>query len=207
MSNIVLKEQLKSMPKVSEASRGRLVFAMDATASREQTWSKAIVEQARMLSAVKGVQVQLVYFGADSCRHSPWMSDSTKLARMMETVRCRAGITQLGRVFDHLFSENQKHPVASMMFVGDAFEESLAKVAVQAHHIGVPCFMFQEGNDVTVENAYMEIADASGGAYARFGNRKEMGDLMTLVGQYAAGQLSKPEAPRSGAPTYLLPKA
>src|SRR5690606_5976239 len=108
----------------------------------------------RMLEAVTGVQVQLVYFGGKSCKASPWVGNPKTLTRLMESVRCVSGITQLQRVFDHLFREHNKHPVAAMMFVGDSFEEDHHQVVSSAQYIGVPCFMFQEGDFEEAERTF-----------------------------------------------------
>ncbi len=56
------------------AGRGRLIFAMDATMSRQPTWDMALALQADMFKAVKaigGLDVQLIYFrGNGECRAS-----------------------------------------------------------------------------------------------------------------------------------------
>ena len=57
---------------------GRLIFALDATASRRPTWEMACELQAQMFEEVKtvgGLSVQLVYYrGLDECRASKWIS-------------------------------------------------------------------------------------------------------------------------------------
>ena len=66
--------------------RGRLIFAIDATASRQPTWDLALGLQADMFRAVKevgGLDVQLVYFrGFGETRASKWVSDPEALARL-----------------------------------------------------------------------------------------------------------------------------
>ena len=49
----------------SGSGQGRLIFAMDATMSRQPSWDLALELQADMFQAVKaigGLDVQLVYF-------------------------------------------------------------------------------------------------------------------------------------------------
>ncbi|MEL6289573.1 MAG: hypothetical protein AAFQ35_12445, partial [Pseudomonadota bacterium] len=74
-------------------SRGRLIFAMDATMSRQPTWDLAQSLQADMFSAVRdvgGLDVQLVYFrGFRECQSSKWVRDPAALARLMTSVSCR----------------------------------------------------------------------------------------------------------------------
>jgi hypothetical protein len=53
----------------SGSGRGRIIFALDATASREETWDTACKLQADMfreVAAAGGLDVQLVYYRGDS---------------------------------------------------------------------------------------------------------------------------------------------
>ena len=85
---------------------GRLVFALDATASRLPLWSVACELTANMIqetASIGTLSLQLVYFrgGVDSpseCVASQWTSDSVGLARLMAKVECQAGYTQIARV-------------------------------------------------------------------------------------------------------------
>jgi hypothetical protein len=60
------------------AHGGRLIFALDATASRQPTWDTACQLQAEMFRetvAIGGLSVQLVYYrGLGECRASRWLS-------------------------------------------------------------------------------------------------------------------------------------
>src|SRR4029450_3766751 len=82
-------------------TRGRLIFALDATASREQTWDTACKLQADMFreaASAGGLDLQLVYYrGLDECRASRWVSDPARLGKIMSTIMCRSGETQIGR--------------------------------------------------------------------------------------------------------------
>jgi hypothetical protein len=54
--------------------RGRLMFAMDATASREPTWDRACHIQAQMFeatSALGGLEIQLVYTADPQFERAP----------------------------------------------------------------------------------------------------------------------------------------
>ena len=73
--------KVAATPAVKSASgRGRLLFAMDATASREPSWDQACHLQAEMFQATDGLgglEVQLVFFrGFGECKSSPWVSTS-----------------------------------------------------------------------------------------------------------------------------------
>ena len=183
--------------------RGRLIFALDATMSRQPTWDTACSLQADMFreaAAVGGLDIQLVYFrGRDECRASGWVEGSDKLARLMGAIDCRGGQTQIGRVLTHARNEHGRKPVQALVFVGDAMEEGiddLCAVAGELGLLGVRAFMFQEGDDRAAEKAYREIARLTHGAYGRFdvGAAHELAELLRAVAAYAAGGLAALQA-------------
>lgn len=183
-------------PAAAAGTRGRLIFALDATMSRQPTWDSACALQADMFrEAAKagGLDIQLVYFrGLGECRASGWVAGSEKLAALMSRIDCRGGHTQIGKVLGHARNEYGKQRVQAMVFVGDAMEEKiddLCQAAGELGLLGVPVFMFQEGNDSVAENAYREIARLTRGAYCRFdtGAAHQLGELLRAVAAYAAG--------------------
>jgi hypothetical protein len=190
-------DQVKSLgPAATAGKRGRLIFALDATMSRQPTWDTACALQAEMFreaAATGGLDIQLLYFrGLSECRASQWVADTGKLAQLMSGIDCRGGQTQIGKVLSHARKENEARRVQAMVFVGDAMEESVDALCAQAGELGlrgVPVFMFQEGGDPVAENAYREIARLSRGAYCRFdtGAAHELGELLRAVAAYAAG--------------------
>src|SRR6476619_6487338 len=107
--------RVKSMRPTTVSGRGRLIFAMDATMSREPTWDMALKLQGDMFRAVKevgGLDVQLVFFrGLDECRASKWVSNPDALARLMRSVKCLGGETQIGKVLAHARAEGGKRKV------------------------------------------------------------------------------------------------
>src|SRR3546814_394939 len=156
-------------------ARGRLIFAMDATASREPTWDRASHLQAEMFKeteALGGLDVQLIYYrGFGECRASPWVSESAKLLRFMTGVFCLAGRTQIGKVLQRAAKETRQRKVSALVFVGDAMEEELdhlGHLAGELGLLGVPCFMFHEGSDAVARRAFQQIARLSGGAFCTF---------------------------------------
>jgi hypothetical protein len=167
---------------------GRLIFALDATASRQPTWDTACKLQAEMFREVTGLDVQLVYYrGESECRASRWFSEPASLAKAMTRIMCEGGYTQIGRVLAHACkSENR---AAALVFVGDAMEENPDKLISAARKLGCPAFMFQEGNNRDVEDVFQGIARASGGAYCRFdpGAARQLAELLRAVAAYAAG--------------------
>lgn len=177
-------------------TRGRLIFAMDATMSRQPTWDTACQIQAEMFeetARIGGLDVQLVYFrGFRECRASRWVADATQLADLMAQVDCRGGHTQIRKVLKHALAETTKAKVNAMVYVGDCMEESIDTLCQRAGELslhGVPIFMFQEGRDRRAEQAFREIARLTKGAYCRFdaGSAGQLRALLSAVAVYAAG--------------------
>lgn len=188
--------KMKTMAPVATAGRGRLVFAMDATMSRAPTWDMALQLQADMFQAVKqvgGLDVQLVYFrGAGECRASKWVSDPDALARLMTSVACHGGLTQIGKVLKHAVDESSNRKVNALVYVGDCMEEDIDRLSARAGELallGVPVFLFQEGEDARAERGFREIARLTNGAFCRFdrGSARQLRELLTAVAVYAAG--------------------
>jgi hypothetical protein len=188
--------KMKSVAPVATGERGRLMFAMDATMSRAPTWDMALSLQGEMFAAVKevgGLDVQLLYFrGTSECRASKWVSDPAALARLMRSVACEGGLTQIGKVLSHALDESRRSKVNALVYVGDSMEENVDAVCARAGELalmGVPVFLFQEGGDEIAARAYKEIARLTKGAYCRFdrGSARQLRDLLTAVAVYAAG--------------------
>ncbi|MGV8856366.1 MAG: VWA domain-containing protein [Devosia sp.] len=195
------------------AKDGRLLFALDATMSRQPTWDLACSLQAEMFKAIpaeSALQVQLLYFrGMGECRASKWVLDANALAKLMGSIDCRGGTTQIGRVFAHARTEHAKRRINAVVFVGDAIEESvdtLAEKAGQLGLLGCPVFLFQEGRDSKVEAAFREFARLTKGAYARFDANapQELAALLKAVAAYASGGRDLLKLQNSGAAKALL---
>jgi len=178
------------------AGRGRLLFAMDATMSRAPTWDMALALQSEMFRAVKEIgslEVQLMYFrGAGEARASRWVTNADALAALMRQVACHGGYTQIGKVLAHARRESEKARISALVYVGDAVEEPIDELAGRAGELallGVPAFMFQEGDDAAATRAFKEIARLTKGAHCRFGpgSAAELRELLTAVAVYAAG--------------------
>jgi hypothetical protein len=188
--------RVKELGPQTTTGRGRLVFAMDATMSRQPTWDMALALQADMFQAVKavgGLDVQLIYFrGSGECRASKWVSDPGALAALMTQVHCAGGYTQIGKVLSHTRTEAGKRPVSALVYVGDCMEEQIDDLCGRAGELallGVPVFLFQEGTDARAEKAFREIARLTKGAYCRFdaGSAAQLRELLAAVAVYAAG--------------------
>ena len=210
--------KMKAMAPAAKAGteRGRLIFAMDATMSRQPAWDRALQIQAEMFAEtarIGGLDVQLVYFrGFGECRASKWVGDPTALARLMTGMQCRGGNTQIGKVLAHIRKEATERKINAVVYVGDCMEENIDALCAKAGEIGmlgVPMFMFQDGREPVAEQAFREIARLTRGAYCRFdhGSARQLRELLSAVAVYAAGgrqALADLSKGRGGEATMLL---
>ncbi len=183
-------------PAVAASGRGRLIFALDATMSRQPTWDAAVALQGRMFDTTAklgGLDVQLVYFrGFRECRASSFVSGGTGLDRLMSRIRVEGGNTQIGRVLSHARDEARRARVGALIYVGDCVEERVDPLCAKAGELallGLKAFMFHEGRDQAAERCFREIARLTGGAYAAFDASAPgvLGSLLSAAAAYAAG--------------------
>lgn len=197
--------QVAALPTASAVKdrRARLLFAMDATASREPTWDRATSLHAAMFeetAALGGLEVQLCHYrGLGEFKVSPWCDTAAALLPRMTAVRCMPGLTQIGRVLDHAIKTAgragapvDEPPLRALVLVGDACEEprdALAEQAGTLRLLGVPVFVFQEGRDPDALAALRAIARLSGGAWSPFDATSAdlLRDLLSAVAVYAVG--------------------
>jgi hypothetical protein len=190
-------ERLAALPPTAaHGRRGRLIFALDATASREPSWDRACDIQARMFSetaALGTLAVQLVYFrGFGEFKATPFETASETLLRRMTAVFCLGGRTQIARVLRHALRESESEKVNALVYVGDSCEEGLDQLCHLAGKLGLhgmPAFMFHEGRDPIAERAFRQIARLTGGAYCRFDSASAdlLRELLSAVAVYAVG--------------------
>lgn len=190
-------QKVNSTPIAKSAeTRGRLMFAMDATASREPTWDHACHIQGEMFTqtaALGGLDIQLCYYrGFGEFKASQWFSSSRSLLNQMTAVTCLGGHTQIEKVLRHAIQETRRKKVQALVFVGDCMEEDLdrlCQLAGELGMLGVPVFLFHEGAEPVAQKAFKQIARLSGGAYCSFdaASAAQLRDLLRAVAVYAAG--------------------
>jgi hypothetical protein len=203
------------------AGSGRLIFALDATASRSPTWSLARELTAGMIgetASIGRLDLQLVYFrggneGQAECVASQWTSDATRLTAIMAKVACRSGYTQIARILRHAHKETLETKVGAVVYIGDMCEpqggDDLDKLAAPAMALGrlrTPVFAFQEGREPDAETAFRKLAEWSGGAYGRFelGAGKRLGELLKAAAIYAVGGVQALEGRKDEASRLLI---
>ena len=190
-------KHVRSTPVIKTGQeRGRLMFAMDATGSREPTWDRACQIQGEMFTetaALGGLDIQLCYYrGFGEFEASPWLSSADALLQRMTSVSCRGGYTQIEKVLRQAIEQTKQMKVQALVFVGDCMEEDvdrLCHLAGELGMLGVPVFLFHEGTEPAAQRAFKEIAQLTRGAYCAFDatSAGQLRDLLSAVAVYAAG--------------------
>jgi len=191
------------LTKVAEVSRnsetgngGRLLFAIDATLSREPTWDMACNIQSEMFVATPklgGLEVQLAFYrGFGEMKVTKWLSGSNELVSRMNKVRCVAGRTQIRKVLRHAIKESKINQVNALVFIGDVIEEDiddLGHLAGQLGLINTPVFVFQDGGEPVSRMGFEQIARLSNGAYCPFdaSSAGQLSELLKAVAIFSAG--------------------
>jgi hypothetical protein len=164
------------------------------------------------------------YRGLDEVRHSSWFSDAHELVSRMQAIRCLGGATKIQRVLQHVRAEHAREKINAGVFVGDACEEPPKALYATAVELGVPLFVFQEGDNLAmpadqhglpiiadtplqkVETVFREIARLTNGAWARFdaGAAAKLAELLQAVAAFAVGGVNALADLRSESARKLL---
>ncbi|MCK2151287.1 VWA domain-containing protein [Marinobacter alexandrii] len=187
--------QVQKLPK-GGGVKGRLIFALDATASREATWDEACHLQSELFLAAQdlgGLAIQLCYYrGFREFKATGFVTETGQLLGLMNGVSCLGSRTQISRVLAHAMSETRTQPVKAVVFIGDCCEEPVDELCHTAGELGMlrtPVFMFHEGDDAHARAVFQQVSKLSGGAYAPFDRNSPqmLKDLMAAVAVYASG--------------------
>lgn len=187
--------EVQKLPKQG-SGQGRLIFALDATASREATWDQACHLQSELFMAARdlgGLAIQLCYYrGFGEFKATKFVTETGQLLNLMNGVSCLGGHTQIKKVLAHAVKETRKEAVKAVVFIGDCCEEPVDELCHRAGELGMlrtPVFMFHEGNDAHARAVFEQVSKLSGGAYAPFDRNSPqiLKDLMAAVAVYASG--------------------
>lgn len=188
-------DKAKTPARVSP-NQGRLLFALDATASRERTWGRACELQSEMFLAtadIGNLNVQLCYYrGYREFHASPWVDSADALLGQMNAVSCLGGHTQIARVLRHALAQSRQSPLQALVLIGDCCEEPLDPLCELAGELGLHgtrIFSFHEGDDRTGRLLFQQLAKLSGGAFATFDitSADHLRQLLRGAAMYAAG--------------------
>lgn len=197
---------------VRAAQRPRLVFAVDATASRAQAWAAAQELTDALFAAVPGeLDVALAVHGGNRVHtFTPFLPDADALRPLAARVRCKAGYT---RLLDILTRAVQSEGVRVVVYIGDVFEESEGKALRLADALalkGTRVIILHDlgARDHDGGEVFHAIAERTGGAVLPFDHAslERLGELLEAVAVLAVGGVELVEARQAtmpGAPLLL----
>lgn len=173
--------------------RTRIGFIVDATGSRHETWTQAQRVQAKMFrsaSRVGSLCLRLIHFGGNRMTDHGWSDSPQATAKIMAGVNCEVGYTNLLPALWAFTHAPEEERAKAVIVIGDAFEESEAMAADLCGMLkdeGIKVYSFFEGNDAAARGIYRMLAQATGGAFARFGADLPLADLCEGVALLAVG--------------------
>lgn len=157
--------------------KGRLIFALDLTGSREHSLKQARIATAAMFDTIKAlgaVAIKLVYYRGSEIKATHWQNDPAVLAHSMRRLSCETGYTQIARMLRLALDEHE--PVCGVVFVGDHCEDDPGELRDLAQALGrksCRCFVFHECADhddrsIEAKPIFKAMASLSGGVYVEF---------------------------------------
>lgn len=194
----------------------RIIFSLDATASRAPTWQQAQSLHQELFDAASesestGLALQLCYFkGVATFHSSHWVTTADGLRKALSEVYCEGGITQLQRLLHHCLDQHpDSRSLKAIIFVGDAVEEDagvLNDLAIKCRMAKRPLFIFQEGSDATASVVFASMAALSGGVHITLGDGSadRLRGLLASVIRLATGGRKALESSRRESDKLLL---
>jgi len=202
------KSQVGTAPAAPTARRPRLVFAVDATASREATWRSAQKITARMFGVIPdALDVALAVHGGDDVHtFTEFSADVDVFRKQAAAVRCETGTTRLCEIMARTLDAGG---VRVMSYIGDAFEEDADEVLELADRFrlrGIQAVMLSDDADPEALAVFRQIAERTGGAVLDFrtGDTVLMGELLAGVATLAIGGRKLLEAQHTAGARLLL---
>lgn len=169
--------------------RPRLVFGVDATASREPAWESARRITDRLFDAIPGaLDVALAVHGG-SVLHtfSPFSADVAQFRELAQAVSCQAGQTRLCQLLERSLEAGGVRVVS---YIGDAFEESEQEALADRCKLrGIKIVILADQADGPTLALFGQLAERTGGAVLDFraGDPDLMGELLDAVATLAVG--------------------
>ena len=174
--------------------RPRLVFAVDATASREPAWAVARQVTDALVKALPGeLDVALAVHGGSRVHmFTEFTNDANTLRDRAAGVECAAGLTRLLPIL----STGLKRPsVRVVIYIGDVFEENVAHGRSLADAMGAQGTKLIVLHDTTDPAArrdaevFWDLAKRTGGCVLPFdaGASDRLRNLLSAIAVYAVG--------------------
>jgi hypothetical protein len=176
------------------STRPRLIFAVDATASREPAWNAARGVTDALVKALPGeLDVALAVHGGGRVHtFTPFTTQANTLRDQAAGVRCRAGFT---RMLPILAAAVKEPGVRVVIYIGDVFEENLARGRTLADSMGAQGTRLIVLHDTADPAArphaeiFWDLARRTGGCMLPFdaAASRRLHDLVSAVAVYAVG--------------------
>jgi len=196
---------------LASAGRPRLVFAIDATASREEAWDAAKKITDTLFCAVPdALDVALaVHGGSEVHTFTEFCADYKSLRAMAGRVHCQMGLTQLNEIMRQTISHER---VKVLVYIGDVYEEDV-NVAVELAETlkikGCRIVILHDGHEGSSDHrAFQAIAKAGNGCVLPFNSNaiKDMRASIEAIAILASGgtKLLETKSKTSQAAALLL---
>ena len=174
--------------------RPRLVFAVDATASREPAWAAARQVTDALVKALPGeLDVALAVHGGSRVHtFTAFTNNAATLRDRAAGVSCQAGMTRLLPIL----SASLKHPgVRVVVYIGDVFEENVVlgrRLADAMGVAGTKLIVLHDTADLSARRdaeVFWDLAKRTGGCVLPFDASApgRLRDLLSAVAVYAVG--------------------
>ena len=176
------------------ANRPRLVFAVDATASREPAWTAARQVTDALVKALPGeLDVALAVHGGSRVHtFTAFTANPATLRDRAAGIACEAGTTRLLPI---LAASLRQQAVRVVIYVGDVFEESVVearRLADLMGHQGTKLIVLHDTADPSARRdveVFWDFAKRTGGCVLPFDASApgRLRDLLSAVAVYAVG--------------------
>jgi hypothetical protein len=177
-----------------EPVRPRLVFAVDATASREPAWAAARQVTDALVKALPGaLDVALAVHGGSRVHtFTAFTGDANTLRDRAAGIACQAGLTRLLPI---LSASLKQQAVRVVVYIGDVFEESLPQGRHLADEMGAQhtrLIVLHDTSDPAARRdseVFWDLAKRTGGCVLPFDASApgRLRDILSAVAVYAVG--------------------
>jgi hypothetical protein len=181
-------------PGADTPARPCLVFAVDATASREPAWATARQVTDALVKALPGeLDVALAVHGGSRVHtFTEFTTDANTLRDRAAGIACKAGLTRLLPI---LSAGLERPAVRVVIYIGDVFEESLAqgrRLADAMGAKGTKLIVLHDTADPAARRdaeVFWDLAKRTGGCVLPFdaSTSGRLRDLLSALAVYAVG--------------------
>lgn len=192
-------------------TRPRLIFGVDATASREPAWATARQVTDALFTALPGeLDIALAVHGGSFLHtFTDFTANPATLRDRAAAITCRSGRTQLLPILSRALSNPG---VRVVLYIGDVFEESPARARRLADALGAQGTKLIVLHDTTDWDArrdaelFADLARRTGGCVLPFDATavQRLRDLLAAVATYAVGGTDLLEQKRGDLPAAAL---